>query len=338
MRILGPNIFGVVYTPSKLNASFGPSHILPGRIAFITQSGALGIALMGWTAMEGIGLSAIVSIGNKADIDEVDLLEFFADDPNTAVVLLYLEGVRRGREFIEAARKTVAKKPVIVIKAGRTEVGARAAASHTGALAGSDVVYDAAFKQSGVLRAMSIEEAFDWARAFESNPPPAGAVPIIITNGGGAGVLASDEFSERGVELREPPQEVKKALSGFVPPFGSLRNPIDLTGMVNNEGYAGAIESSVSLPGVGALALYCQTAVTDPRTLASSLTEIKKRHADKVLVVCLIGGEEVASAIDKLRRAKVAAYQTPERAASAFAALYAYAKIKAKMARRVAAA
>ncbi|MEM4856239.1 MAG: CoA-binding protein, partial [Sulfolobales archaeon] len=170
MRVLGPNIFGVVYTPARLNASFGPRNVVPGGIAFITQSGALGIALMGMTIVERIGVSSIVSVGNKADIDDADLLEYLAEDPNTKVILIYLEGVNDGRRFVKVASEVVTKKPIVVIKAGRTEVGAKAVASHTGSLAGNVVVYKVAFEQAGILAAHNVEEAFDISRAFANLP------------------------------------------------------------------------------------------------------------------------------------------------------------------------
>ncbi|RLG48315.1 MAG: acetyl CoA synthetase, partial [Thermoproteota archaeon] len=181
MRVLGPNIFGVFYAPSRLNATFGPRDVIPGSIAFITQSGALGIALMGWTITEGIGLSALVSVGNKADIDDDDLIETLGEDESTRVIVIYMEGVRDGRRFMEAASRVSRVKPIIVVKAGRSERGRRAASSHTGALAGSDEVYSSAFRQAGVLRAGNVQEAFDWALAFSSGRTPRGDSVVIVT-------------------------------------------------------------------------------------------------------------------------------------------------------------
>lgn len=180
MRILGPNIFGVVYTPpEKLNATFGPTDVMPGSLALISQSGgALGIALMGWTILEKVGLSAVVSIGNKSDIDDADLLEFFKEDENTKAILIYMEGVKDGRKFMKTAKEVSMEKPIIIIKAGRSERGAKAAASHTGSLAGADSIYTAAFKQSGVLRALTIGEAFDWARTLSNLPEPEGRTSL----------------------------------------------------------------------------------------------------------------------------------------------------------------
>ncbi|HIP74760.1 MAG TPA: acetyl CoA synthetase, partial [Thermococcus paralvinellae] len=232
MRILGPNIFGVVYTPAKLNATFGPTDVMPGNLALISQSGALGIALMGWTILEKVGLSAVVSVGNKSDIDDADLLEFFKDDENTKAILIYMEGVKDGRKFMKAAKEVSMKKPIIVIKAGRSERGAKAAASHTGSLAGADSIYTAAFKQSGVLRALTIGEAFDWARTLSNLPEPPGENVVIITNGGGIGVMATDAAEEEGLKLYDNLEELK-VFANHMPPFGSYKNPVDLTGMAD---------------------------------------------------------------------------------------------------------
>ena len=219
MRILGPNIFGVVYTPAKLNATFGPTDVLPGKLALVSQSGALGIALMGWTILEKVGLSALVSIGNKSDLDDADMLDYFENDENTSAILIYMEGVKGGRKFMEAAKRVSMKKPIIIIKAGRSERGAKAAASHTGSLAGADSIYTAAFKQSGVLRALTIGEAFDWARTLSNLPEPEGENVVILTNGGGIGVMATDAAEEEGLKLYDNLEELK-VFANHMPPFG----------------------------------------------------------------------------------------------------------------------
>ncbi len=326
MRILGPNIFGYVYTPSKINATFGPRDVIPGNVAFVSQSGALGIALMGTTILEGIGVSAIISIGNKSDLDDADFLEFFESDPNTGVVLIYMEGVKDGKRFVEAAAKTTLKKPVIVIKSGRTEVGARAAASHTGALAGDIAVYESAFKQSGVLMAKSVEEAFDWVKALAWNPVPEGENLVVITNGGGAGVQASDTFADDGIALRTPPKDLVENLKKFLPSFAAFANPIDLTGMATPEWYYKALYEALKNPDVHAITvLYCRTQLADPMDVAKAiLNAINDAGVKKPLTVSLIGGEDVYQAIRFLTQHRIATYPTPERAAHAMAALYHY--------------
>ena len=190
-RILGPNIFGVLSATGNFNSTFSATEILRGNLAILTQSGALGIAMIGKTAVENIGLSAIVSIGNKADIDEADCLDYVVNNDLTKVILLYVEGVKGGEKFIEAIRKATKVKPIICVKSGRSKRGAMAAASHTGSLAGSDAITDAILKQCGVLRAESLQEAFNWCKFMAEAPAPKGKNGVIVTNGGGIGVMAT---------------------------------------------------------------------------------------------------------------------------------------------------
>jgi len=336
MRVLGPNIFGVVYTPARINASFGPKDVIPGHIAFLTQSGALGIALMGMTIVERIGVSAIVSIGNKADIDDADLLEYLINDEATKVILIYLEGVKDGKRFIEVARRVSLSKPIIVIKAGKTEVGAKAVASHTGSLAGNVLIYSTVFKQTGILEARSVEEAFDWARTFSYSPEYKGGELVVVTNGGGAGVIVTDTLSVNGVQLSPPPETLVNVLKPKLPGFASLGNPIDVTGMISNEGYVDAVMSSLLDDKVGVvLAVYCQTAVTDPTIIAGELIKRVKELGGlpKPLITSFIGGEEVYWAIQKLNNAGIPSYPMPERAASSVAALINYYKTRERLLR-----
>ncbi|MEM0376758.1 MAG: CoA-binding protein, partial [Thermofilum sp.] len=248
MRVLGPNVFGYVYTPSKLNASFGPSEVLPGKVAFITQSGALGIALMGYSVVEGVGVSSVVSMGNKADIDDADLLEFFEEDQSTSAVLAYIEGVENGRKFVEAASSFSARKPLIVLKAGRTEAGARAAASHTGSLSSGPALWEGVLKQVGALQVKDVEAAFDYARLFSAYSSVAGLSTLVLTNGGGAGVQAADILAENGIYLGEPPRDYVEKLRTFLPSFASTRNPVDLTGGATEELYYLALKHALDHP------------------------------------------------------------------------------------------
>ena len=328
MRLLGPNIFGLVYTPSRLNASFGPRDVLPGNIAFISQSGALGIALMGWTILEEIGLSAVVSVGNKADIDDADLLEFFYHDEDTKVILIYMEGVKNGRRFMDVAKRVSKKKPIVVIKAGRSERGAKAVASHTGSLAGSDRIYDAAFRQCGVLRASNFEEAFDWARALATLPPPKGENVVIITNGGGAGVLATDACEANGLHLMEMTSDLENHFRKYMPPFGSPHNPVDLTGQASEEQYKGALLEALNEPRIHSIILlYCQTIITDPLKLADAIIEVySEAKTKKPVVVNFVGGVECDKAMRRLEKAGIPTYPTPERAVSALAAVHRWAR------------
>jgi acetyl-CoA synthetase (ADP-forming) len=328
MRVLGPNIFGVAYTPAKLNATFGPNELRPGPIAFISQSGALGIALMGWTIMERLGVSAIVSIGNMADLDVIDVSEYLADDPNTKVIAIYLEGLKpgTGRRFVEKMKQITLKKPVIVIKAGRSKRGAAAAASHTGSLAGSDQLYSAAFKQSGILRAITAEEMFEWARVFATQPLPDGEETVIITNGGGVGVLATDTAEETGVKLLDPSPELKEAFRKTMPWFGSPKNPVDLTGSAVSENYVEALKVAFESPEVhNIVVLYCQTAILDPRDLSKALVNIvKEYHNKKPIVVGMVGGKETFEAMQILKENDIPAYPSAEKAVESLSALIKY--------------
>ncbi len=326
IRIIGPNVFGVLYSPTRLNATFGPRDVRPGNIAFITQSGALGIALMGWTVTEKIGLSAVVSVGNKADIDDSDLLSWFRKDENTNVVLIYMEGITDGRKFMHEARLTTQLKPIIVLKAGRSKKGMAAASSHTGSMAGSDVVYSASFKQTGVLRAENLEQAFDWALAFSAYKIPKGKRVVIVTNGGGVGVMATDSCEAAGLEVVDPPEDLKQEFKKYMPEFGSAKNPIDLTGMATHEEFRGALRSAVKHKAVDCvIALYCETAVSDPIKIAEVIGEVFET-SNKPITVTMIGGKNVSEAIAFLKEHGVPVYPDTERAVSAMAALVKWAE------------
>ncbi|MBN1566994.1 MAG: acetate--CoA ligase family protein [Acidobacteria bacterium] len=315
IAVLGPNILGLLYMPAKLNASFGPVELLPGKIAFISQSGALAIALMGWTVMEKIGLSSLCSLGNKVDVDEKDLIGYFNSDPNVDVILIYMEGLKDGREFLA----TEIRKPVIVLKVGRSSRGAKAAASHTGSLAGSDGVYNAVFKQMGILRASSFSEAFGWARAF-SLPAPKGNNNVIITNGGGIGVAATDECEAAGIGLLEDLPWLESKFRSTMPDFGSTKNPIDITGQGGVQGYRDAVKIALSEDKIdGVFVLYCETAMTDPLEIAKAAAEeYDASGRKKPLAVALVGGEDSRRALQLLNERKIPAYSEVKDVVSSF--------------------
>ncbi|HID15273.1 MAG TPA: CoA-binding protein, partial [Candidatus Atribacteria bacterium] len=236
IRVMGPNCLGVYNPHTKLDTLFLPPEraLRPkkGRIAFISQSGAMGVAFLDWLAMEEIGLSVFVSYGNKADIDEVDLLEYLMNDENTKVITMYLEEISKGREFIEIARKVSMKKPIVAIKAGRTEAGVKAASSHTGALAGKDEIVSAALRKAGIIRAYDTHELFDYARALAAGKIAFGENIAIVTDGGGAGVMAVDKLTDKtrgvGLKLAKLEEETIRELRQVLPPFAIAHNPIDL--------------------------------------------------------------------------------------------------------------
>lgn len=323
MPLLGPNVFGVVYTPRKLNASFGPTKLLPGKVAFITQSGALGISLMDWTIAERIGLSSVVSVGNKADTDDDDLLEFFLQDENTKAVAIYMEGLKDGRRFMKLAEKIVMQKPLIAIKSGRSQKGAKAAASHTGSLAGVDEVFTSAFKQVGILRAKTTREAFDWARLF-SLEKPTGDNAVIITNGGGAGVMATDEAEASGVHLLDDYTYLNEVFKNCVPEFGSTRNPVDLTGQTGEKAYQTALEAALKEERIHAVVvIYCESPLTDPQKVADYLVEaVEKYNYRKPVVAAFFGGSRAQAAINWLNEKGIPTYSEAERAMNALGAFY----------------
>ncbi len=325
LRIVGPNTFGIYYAKSKMNATFGPSKVLEGKTAFITQSGALGLALMDWTTEEKYGISSIVSIGNKSDVDDADLVEFFADDSSTKCLLIYMEGLKNGRNFFEASKRAVIKKPIVVIKAGRSARGAQAASSHTGSIAGQDTIFNAAFEQAGIMRAEEMTQAFDWMQAINENPVPRGEDLAIVTNGGGIGVLATDKCSELGLKLMDLPDDLKEELKECLPSFGSIRNPIDMTANADDVLYGkvlGILAKRKEVDGI--IALFCQTANIDPMLVAQVIMTIRdQERLTKPLTCAFIGGHLSQLAYSRMLEKKFAAYPTAERAVDAMYALIA---------------
>jgi acetyltransferase len=327
MRVLGPNVFGIYSARASLNATFGSSPIHPGKVAIITQSGALGIAMMGKTTVENIGLSAIVSTGNKADVDEADLLEYMVSDGQTKIILMYIEGVREGERLIRALQKTTDKIPAVVIKSGRSERGAIAAASHTGSLAGSDEVFDAIIKQCGVIRAESVEEAFDWCKFLGHTRSPSGENTLIITNGGGIGVMATDACEKYGVKLYDNPAALKEAFSGVTPDFGSTKNPIDLTGQATSSHYHSALDQALKKDEIhSVIALYGETAVFDAENLESLIADNDRKYKleNKPLVFSIFGGEKIEDCLNSLKKSDIGVYGDVYRAVSCLGSIYAY--------------
>lgn len=327
IALLGPNMFGYVYTPSKLNASFGPTDIRPGKIAFVSQSGALAISLMGWTAMEKIGLAALVNLGNKADIDEKDLIEYFNNDDNVDSILIYMEGIKEGRKFLE----TETKKPVVILKVGSSKRGAKAAASHTGSLSGSDKIYEGVFKQLGLLRASTFTQAFDWARAL-SLPLPKGDETVIITNGGGIGVATTDECEAAGLSLLDDSAWLEEKFRKTMPDFGSTKNPVDITGQGGVQGYREATKIAFQEERIHAvIILYCETAVTDPMDIAKAVYEEHQVIGrNKPIVVAMVGGERTQQALHYLNDHQIPAFTEVSQAVSALKAVYRWKEISGR--------
>ena len=327
MALVGPNCLGVVNTSpnSSMNATFGTQMPKKGNIAFISQSGALCVAVLDYAKEANIGFSKFISMGNKAGLTENDLLVYLNEDPLTDVILMYLEDLVDGREFISIARKITSHrknpKPIIALKAGRTFVGAKAASSHTGSLAGSDKVYDAIFDQCGVIRGDTLEEIFDYVKAFSSQPLPKGKNVAIITNSGGPGILATDSCIEYGLNIASLSKTTKKTLKTILPPTASLNNPLDLIAEAQHEQFEVAIKAMLKQNSVhSALIILTPTAFTDVEKISKSIIRVSKR-IKKPVVTCLLGVYDVSKGIDLLEENNIPDYRFPESAARALAEL-----------------
>ncbi len=328
-RIVGPNMFGLYSRAASLNSTFSATRINPGNVAILTQSGALGIAMIGKTAVANMGLSAIISIGNKCDVDDADLLEYLIGNEETKVILMYIEGVKNGERLIEILKMATGKKPVVVIKSGKSKRGAQAAASHTGSLAGSDAIFDAVMKQCGVLRAEGLEEAFNWCKFLASSPAPKNFQSVIVTNGGGIGVMATDACERSGVALYDDQASLKAAYETVTPSFGSTKNPIDITGGANAEDYTAALTVTAKNKDIGStIGLYCETAVFNSENLTKMLSETYAKHREqgKPIAYALVGGKQVENAITSLRTDSVPVFNDVEQAVSCIGAQYKYYK------------
>jgi len=319
MRMIGPNTLGIVNEPVNLNATVIGRLPSPGPISFITQSGTLGLAIAEWTIDMGLGLCKVISTGNKADTDDVDLIEYLDKDPKTGVIAMYIEGVKRGRKFLEAARRT--KKPVIAIKTGRSKRGARAVFSHTGSIAGSDDVYSAAFRQAGILRVDTIDEVFDAALAFSCQPLPKGNNVAILSNGGGASIVATDECEKHGMNIVDLSDETKEKIKKAIPEFASSSNPIDTAGTSSYKVYLDVSKALLLDPNVNALiVIYVHTLMSNAIPPAEAVVEIK-RKCPKPIIACWIGGTGIEEGVELLKSGCLPNYSVPERAVKALAAL-----------------
>lgn len=329
MCVLGPNIVGTLSNSDKLNASFAPFLPFPGKATLITQSGALLIAMDAITYTRKVGFDKMISIGNMADVDFADLITWLDKDDNTSCICLYIEGFKDGRKFIEASRNT--KKPIIALKAGVSAHGAAAAASHTGSLAGAVKVYGAAFQQAGVVQASDLNNLFDRTLALSLQPPLRKENLLVITNGGGVGVLATDAAERFGVPLHFAPQDVQDELKKHMPEFGSAKNPVDLTGMAGNDWYYKSVKFAYAHPWTDGLAvLYCETAMTNPVEIAQAIKKAIEETGitDKPVVVSMVGGTRCDEAMQWLVEHGIPAYTAPDKAMNGMAALREYNNIR----------
>jgi acetyltransferase len=334
LRILGPNGLGLLSPAIGLNASFAHASIDAGRLAFVSQSGALVSAMLDWSRGRGIGFSRFVSLGEQADVDFGDMLDWLASDARTRAVLLYVESVSAARKFMSAARAAARNKPVLVVKAGRSSAGQQAAASHTGALAGSDAVIDAAIRRAGMLRVDTLADLFVAAEALAHEhasvvagrtPDPAMAERVtLVTNGGGAGVLAADEVARHDLDLAPLPEDLKRALDAVLPPNWSRANPVDLIGDAPVQRYVEALRLLLDRPDTGTvLFMHAPTAIVPSAEIAAALLPLAQRHRSR-LVSCWLGDAAVREARQTFHRADIPTYDTPEQAVNALAMLATY--------------
>lgn len=313
IRLMGPNIYGFYYTPSNLCATFCTAYDVKGSAALSSQSGGIGMAIIGFSRSAKMGVSAIIGLGNKSDIDEDDLLIFFEQDDNTKVIAQHCEDLKDGRAFAEVARRVSRKKPVIMLKAGRTSAGAKAASSHTGALAGNDKIYEDVLKQAGVIRARSLRDLLDFARGVPILPTPKGENVVIITGAGGSGVLLSDACVDNNLTLMPMPDDLDAAFRKFIPPFGAAGNPVDITGGEPPQTYANTVRLGLEDDRIHALILgYWHTIVTPPMVFAKLMVEVveemRAKGKVKPVVASLAGDVQVEEAAQYLYEHGIPAY------------------------------
>ncbi len=313
VRLMGPNIYGFYYTWKNLCATFCTAYDYKGHAALSSQSGGIGMAIIGFSRSAKMGVSAIVGLGNKSDLDEDDLLTFFEQDDNTHIIAQHCEDLKDGRSFAEVAKRVTKKKPVVVLKAGRTSAGAKAASSHTGALAGNDKIYDDVFKQAGVIRANSLRDMLDFARGIPKLPTPKGENVVIITGAGGSGVLLSDACVANDLKLMAMPPDLDQAFRKFIPPFGAAGNPVDITGGEPPKTYQNTVKLGLEEPRIHSLILgYWHTIITPPMVFAKLVVEIveemKAKGIHKPVVASLAVDVQVEEASEYLYDHGIPAY------------------------------
>ena len=340
VRFVGPNIYGVYYTPGNMSAAFTTPYDVKGPVALASQSGGIGMGILGFARSTKLGVSAIVGLGNKADIDEDDLLTFFEQDDATNCVALHMEDLKDGRAFVEVAQRVSKEKPIVVLKAGATPAGTKAAASHTAALAGDDKVYEDILREAGVVRARGLQELLQFARCLPILPTPTGENVVIITGAGGSGVLLSDACFNNGLQLMEMPDDLNEAFMEFIPPFGAAGNPVDITGGEPPETYRNTVALGLEDERIHALVLgYWHTIVTPPMVFAEVMAEVveefRGRGIEKPIVASLAGDVEVEEASQYLFDHGIPAFPyTTETPVEVLAAKYRWARMAGLLDRR----
>ncbi|MGE5610055.1 MAG: acetate--CoA ligase alpha subunit [Bacillota bacterium] len=329
IRIVGPNCLGVIVPASKLNACFGGALPSAGEIGYISQSGALLASILDMASTNNIGFSALFSIGNKADVDELDIIRALGDDPHTRVVAGYLESINDGNAFVREAEQISHEKPILLMKSGGTSAGSKAASSHTGSLAGGETVYESAFDRAGVIRCDSIKTQFDYAQAFAYQPLPAGATVAVLTNAGGPGIMAADAIERQGLTFAQPTEATVKKLAEKLPAAANIHNPFDVLGDALADRYEYALRTVLADPNVDTvLILLTPQAMTQSVETAEAIARVHKEMPDKPILACFIGANQVAEGLKVLRKGSIPFYDSPEAAVKTIKAMVNYVKWK----------
>jgi acetyltransferase len=329
MRVLGPNVVGFIDTHTPINATFLKGYPPKGEIAFISQSGAILASILDWSISAGIGYSKIYSLGNKADLSEVDFIAEAVDDPNTKVILCYIEDVTHGSEFLKVVAEATRKKPVIILKSGTSQSGAMAASSHTGALAGSDLAYNTAFKRCGVLRVANMSDLFDLAISFVNQPLPKGDRVAIVTNSGGPGIIATDRVEAHSLQMARFAKETIEELRSYMPAEAGIYNPVDVLGDAKTDRFSFAFEKVFKDENVDSIVMMmCPVAVTEPVDTARSLIEFSRLYPEKTVITAMMGGKSLAEGAALLSSSGIPCFSMPEPAIAAIAGMVAYKKLK----------
>ena len=331
IRFIGPNCLGVIAPGHKLNASFGGDLPVPGSIGYISQSGALLAAILDLANANGIGFSSLVSIGNKADIDELDVINAFGEQEDTKVIAGYLESITDGDVFVREAEEISDRKPILLMKSGSTEAGAKAASSHTGSLAGGEVAYESAFKRAGVIRCDSIKQQFDFAQAFASQPLPQGPAVAVITNAGGPGIMAADAIEEQGLTFAKMSEETMKKLAEKLPAAANVHNPVDVLGDALADRYEFALDVVLDDPNVNsAIVLLTPQAMTQAKETAEAAVRIVGQKRSKPVLACFLGAAKVDEGVQILRRGGIPQYDSPESAVATLKAMVDFVRWRAR--------
>lgn len=335
MQMMGPNCLGYIDTHTPINASFVARPPIKGDIAFFSQSGAVCVAVLEWSLKRNIGYSKFISMGNKAHLNEADFIEEAAKDPHTRVIAGYIESVEEGERFLEIAREASKEKPIVLIKSGVSEAGAKAASSHTGALAGSNVAYDTAFRQAGIMRAKSLQELFDLASAFAKQDAPKGNRVAIVTNAGGPGIIATDSVELNDLKMASFEKETVDNLRAGLPAESNVYNPVDVIGDAGEDRFRYAMEHVMKDPNVDAvLVLMVATAMTGPHEIAKLTVEMHKKYPDVSVVGAFMGGETIDEAFKLMSDNNIPAYTFPEQAIESLARLVKYNELRERLQRQ----